>query len=64
MTQFRTRADPESTNIRLEIEATRDVDYNKIFETLSSLGLKITGIEASQPSLEEAFIRLTRGAAS
>lgn len=53
--------DPKTTNIQLEMEATRDVDYDKIFETLSSLGLKIVGIEASQPSLEEAFIRLTRG---
>ena len=55
------KKDPETTNIRLEVEATRDVDYNKIFETLSALGLRIVGVEASQPSLEEAFIRLTRG---
>jgi ABC-2 type transport system ATP-binding protein len=61
LTQFGTRKDPETTNLLLEIEATRDLDYNKIFETLSSLGLRIVGIEASQPSLEEAFIRLTRG---
>jgi ABC-2 type transport system ATP-binding protein len=61
VTQFGMRQDPESTNIRLEVEGTRDVDYNKIFETLSALGLRIVGIEASQPSLEEAFIRLTRG---
>lgn len=61
VTQLKVRRDPETTNILMEVEATRDVDYNKIFETLSSLGLKIVGIEASQPSLEEAFIRLTRG---
>ena len=61
VTQFRMKKDPETTNIRLEVEATRDVDYNKIFETLSALGLRIVGVEASQPSLEEAFIRLTRG---
>ena len=61
VTQFRMKKDPETTTIRLELEATRDVDYNKIFETLSTLGLRIVGVEASQPSLEEAFIRLTRG---
>jgi len=64
VTQFGLRTDPETTNVRLDVEATKDVDYNKIFETLSSLGLRIVGIEASQPSLEEAFIRLTRGASS
>jgi ABC-2 type transport system ATP-binding protein len=61
VTKSGTRKDPETANLLLEVEATRDVDYNKIFETLSSAGLRIVGIEASQPSLEEAFIRLTRG---
>lgn len=61
VTQIDLKRDLITTNIQLEMEATRDVDYGKIFETLSSLGLKIVGIEASQPSLEEAFIRLTRG---
>ncbi len=59
--RFGTRKDTETPNILLDIEATRDVDYNKIFEMISALGFKIIGIEASQPSLEEAFIRLTRG---
>jgi len=61
VTQFEIKRDPDTANVLLELEATRDVDYNKIFETLSSLGWRIVGIEASQPSLEEAFIRLTRG---
>jgi ABC-2 type transport system ATP-binding protein len=61
VTKFGTRTAPETTNLLLDIEATKDVDYNKIFETLSSLGLRITGVEASQPSLEDAFIRLTKG---
>jgi ABC-2 type transport system ATP-binding protein len=65
VTQFRVKKDPGTTaNILLEVEATRDVDYNKIFESLSALGLRIVGIEATQPSLEEAFIKLTRGAKS
>jgi len=59
--QFGTRKDTETNNVRLDIEATRDVDYNQIFALLSALGLRIVGIEASQPSLEEAFIRLTQG---
>lgn len=59
--QFGMRKDTETTNVRLDIEATRDVDYNQIFALLSTLGLRIVGMEASQPSLEEAFIRLTQG---
>ncbi|MDA4123002.1 MAG: ABC transporter ATP-binding protein [Thaumarchaeota archaeon] len=61
VTKVETRKDPESANLMLAVEATRDVDYNRIFETLSSMGQKVVGIEASQPSLEEAFIRLTKG---
>lgn len=60
VTQLGMKKDPGTTNIMLEVEATRDVDYNRIFQLLSALGLRIVGIEASQPSLEEAFIRLTR----
>jgi len=58
--QMEMRKVPGSQTMILELEATRDVDYNKIFELLSSQGLRIVGIEASQPSLEEAFIKLTR----
>ena len=45
----------------LDIEATRDLDYGRVFEDLTKAGLRIVELEASQPSLEEAFIRLTRG---
>ena len=55
------RQDIETQNVILDIEATRDVDYNKLFEVLTSEGLKVVALEASQPSLEEAFVRLTRG---
>jgi ABC-2 type transport system ATP-binding protein len=64
VTLLEVKKDLETSNLLLSIEATRAVDYNKIFETLSSLGVRIAGIEASQPSLEEAFIRLTRGVGS
>jgi len=55
------RQDFESENLVLDIVATRDVDYNKLFEVLTLEGLKVITLEASQPSLEEAFVRLTRG---
>jgi ABC-2 type transport system ATP-binding protein len=61
--QFGTRRDTETGNLILDIEATRDVDYGLVFDTIKSLHLRITAMEASQPSLEEAFIRLTRGEA-
>jgi len=61
VTGFETRTDADTSSMLLDLEATRDVNYNKIFEMLSSIGLKITALEASQPSLEEAFVRLTRG---
>jgi len=59
--QLATRQDSYNANLIIEIEATRDVDYNAVFKALSTQGLKIVGLEASQPSLEEAFVRLTRG---
>ena len=59
--EFGMRKDAETSNLILDIEATRDIDYNQVFETITTLGLKITSMEASQPSLEEAFIKLTRG---
>lgn len=43
----------------LQIDGTRDVNYTRIFETLSMKNLTITYLESSQPSLEEAFITLT-----
>jgi ABC-2 type transport system ATP-binding protein len=61
VTRLETRRDLETSNVILDIVATRDVDYNRLFETVSGLGLRIVGLEASQPSLEEAFVRLTRG---
>ncbi len=46
----------------LHVEGAKDINYTKIFETLSKMNLTITYLEASQPSLEEAFIALTKRA--
>lgn len=43
----------------LQIDGTRDINYSRVFETLSRMQLTITYLESSQPSLEEAFITLT-----
>lgn len=55
------REGQEKGNIVLTIEANRDVDYASIFEIIIKSGAKIVGLEATQPSLEEAFIKLARG---
>jgi ABC-2 type transport system ATP-binding protein len=60
VTDLALRRDPETGIVILKLEATRDVDYDGIFKTISAASFKIVGVEASQPSLEEAFIRLTR----
>lgn len=59
--RLETRQEFQSEVTVIDIEATRDVNYNLLFETFTRLGLKITALEASQPSLEEAFVLLTRG---
>ena len=51
--------DDHNQTIKLQIEGTKDINYNNLFQGLSALGLKISALEASQPSLEEAFIKLT-----
>lgn len=44
----------------LHIDGTRDINYTKIFGSLADKRLTITYLESTQPSLEEAFITLTR----
>jgi ABC-2 type transport system ATP-binding protein len=44
----------------LHIDGTKDINYTKIFETLSLRHLTITYLESTQPSLEEAFITLVK----
>ena len=51
--------DDHNQTIKLQIEGTKDINYNNLFQGLSALGLRISALEASQPSLEEAFIKLT-----
>ena len=48
----------EAGQTRLTIEGEREVDYNLIFETLSSMRVEVASIESSQPTLEEAFLKL------
>jgi ABC-2 type transport system ATP-binding protein len=43
---------------RLSIEGEREVNYNQIFERLTLMRLQITSIESSQPTLEDAFLKL------
>ena len=47
-----------SKGLSITIDATKDLDYNSMFEKLMASGLKIRSLESSQPSLEEAFIKL------
>jgi ABC-2 type transport system ATP-binding protein len=49
---------------KLSIEGTRSISYNQVFETLSRLKLEIKHLEASQPTLEDAFLKLNLEATS
>jgi ABC-2 type transport system ATP-binding protein len=46
----------------LKVEATKDMDYTALFNLVDSMGFRIASIETSQPSLEDAFLKLTREA--
>jgi ABC-2 type transport system ATP-binding protein len=43
----------------LSISGKREIDYNEIFKLLLGTSLRIKSVEASEPSLEEAFLSLT-----
>lgn len=49
----------ENGNLTLRVKGTRELDYDGFFALIASLRLRIVNLEASQPSLEEAFLRLT-----
>lgn len=49
---------------RLYIEGDRGINYNQIFERLSLMRLEIESIESSQPTLEDAFLKLNLEATS
>lgn len=42
----------------LILQGGKGLDYNQVFETLSSLKLKVVSLEATRPSLESAFMKL------
>ena len=43
---------------RINIEATRSLKYNDVFEKLMEMKLEIVSVESSRPSLEDAFLKL------
>jgi len=47
----------------LQVEGVKGLDYNRFFEEVNSTKLRIRSLEASQPSLELAFLRLNEEAA-
>jgi ABC-2 type transport system ATP-binding protein len=54
----------DSGRTRVNIEGEKGINYNQIFEKLTFMRLEIASIEASQPTLEEAFLKLNLEATS
>lgn len=54
----------ESDLSRIQIEATNEMDYNAVLQEILSMKVKIHSIDVSQPSLEQAFLKLSRDAGS
>jgi ABC-2 type transport system ATP-binding protein len=52
----------EKQNKLIRLTGRRDLDYLAVFSLVSAHGLDVLSLETSSPSLEDAFIRLTRGA--
>jgi hypothetical protein len=46
----------------ISLHGSKDMGYLEIFSVVSARGLKVTAVETSSPTLEEAFLRLTREA--
>ncbi|HUH82324.1 MAG TPA: ABC transporter ATP-binding protein [Nitrososphaerales archaeon] len=46
---------------RISLHGRKDMGYLDVFSAVSAKGLKVLSVETSSPSLEEAFLRLTRG---
>jgi ABC-2 type transport system ATP-binding protein len=51
---------PDGSPARLLIEGEKGIDYNSLFEKILSKKIEILSLEASQPTLEDAFLRLNR----
>ena len=45
---------------RIDLHGRKDMEYLEVFSVVSAGGLKVLSVETSSPSLEEAFLRLTR----
>lgn len=45
---------------QIQLSGTKDLSYLEIFSLISTRRLKVVSLETSTPSLEEAFVRLTR----
>ena len=46
----------------LQVEGVKGLDYNRVFEEVTSMNLRIQSLEASHPSLELAFLKLNEEA--
>jgi ABC-2 type transport system ATP-binding protein len=53
-----TRTDFSPEEIVVNVESYRDADFTEIFSLIPQHKLRIRSIEATEPSLEEAFVRL------
>jgi ABC-2 type transport system ATP-binding protein len=49
---------------RLNIEGSKTINYNEVFQRLTALGIEVTSLESSQPSLEDAFLKLNMEASA
>jgi len=47
---------------KVSLSGKKDLDYLKVFSLVSAAGAKVLAVETSSPSLEEAFLKLTKGA--
>jgi hypothetical protein len=45
-------------DVILDISGNKDIDFNGIFKLLLDTNLRIKSLEATEPSLEEAFLSL------
>jgi ABC-2 type transport system ATP-binding protein len=53
------RTEVSGDDLILSISGRREIDYNGIFELLVGTNLRVKSVEATEPSLEEAFLSLT-----
>jgi hypothetical protein len=45
---------------KLKLSGRKDLNYLAVLDIISTGGFKVLSLETSSPSLEDAFIRLTR----